>query len=434
MTYNEAIQYMGQIQKKGSILGLGPVKMLLDYLGNPQDKLCVIHVAGTNGKGSICTFLESMYVAEGKRVGRYISPTIHCYLERFQVNGTYMSEEHFAKLLTEVRQVLGKMEKEQQPLPTAFEIETAIAFMYFVEMQVDIVILETGMGGRLDATNVVTKPLCTVFASIGMDHMQFLGETIEQIAYEKAGIMKVGCPVVAYPNEPAVMGVLKENFETIHDCIIREDGLKDTEPSTQFVAIDKDDIAILSETLEGSCFTYKGEEYEIEMPGNYQIYNAVTAIETKLHLDGYLDENGLHNAKWEGRFEKISDEPLFIRDGAHNVDGVLALKESLQKHFTNHHIIFIIGVLGDKEYERMMRLLCPMAKQVFTITPPVERGLSGDVLCECVRNYCSEVEACADVERAIDKAMQLYAEYVAKDEQAVIVAWGSLSYIGQISI
>ncbi len=429
MTYNEAMQYMEQVQKKGSILGLGPVKMLLERLGNPQDKLQVIHVAGTNGKGSICTFLENLYIVEGKRVGRYISPTIHCYLERFQINGTYMEEDIFAELLEEVMKVLGEIEEEQQPLPTAFEIETAIAFLYFLREHVDVVILETGMGGRLDATNVVEKPLCTVFASIGMDHMQFLGDTIEKIAYEKAGIMKKGSLVVSYPNSTEVMGVLQENFKTVCNNNKRDYGLH----NNGFVEIHKDDISILSETLEGSRFLYKGEEYEIRMSGNYQIYNAVTAIETKLLLDGNLIKSGLVNATWEGRFEKISDEPLFIRDGAHNVDGVMALKESLQKHFTNHHIIFIIGVLGDKEYESMMQILCPMAEQAFTITPPVERGLSGDILCECVRRFCPQVETCVDIENAIEKAKQSYAEYRNRGQQAVIVAWGSLSYIGQIA-
>lgn len=453
MTYNEAMQYIEQVQKKGSVLGLGPVKMLLERLGNPQDKLSVIHVAGTNGKGSICTFLESMYVEEGKRVGRYISPTIHCYLERFQINGNYMEEDTFAKLLAEVIQVLEVMEKEQRPLPTAFEIETAIAFLYFLRENVDIVVLETGMGGRLDATNVVKQPLCTVFASVGMDHMQFLGDTIEKIAYEKAGIMKDGCPVVSYPNSPEVMSVLKENFKAVNnvkksvglhnvdgcDYKGRDESLHNTNAALQdqqidrkFIEVSKDDVVVLSETLDGSHFIYKGEEYEIGMSGRYQIYNAVTAIETKLLLDGSLEKSGLKKAVWEGRFEKISDEPLFIRDGAHNVDGVMALKESLQKHFTNHHIIFIIGVLGDKEYESMMELLCPLATQTFTITPPVERGLSGNILCECVGRYCPQVEACADIEQAINQAKQAYAEYVEKGEQAVIVAWGSLSYIGQI--
>ncbi len=456
MTYNEAKQYMEQIQKKGSILGLGPVKMLLERLGNPQDKLSVIHVAGTNGKGSICTFLESLYAAEGKRVGRYISPTIHCYLERFQINGKYMDENIFAKLLEEVIKVLDVMKEEEQPLPTAFEIETAIAFLYFLQAKVDIVILETGMGGRLDATNVVKHPLCTVFASIGMDHMQFLGDTIEKIAYEKAGIMKEGSHVVVYPSSSEVKDVLRENFVKIYYDNQVESGLHNTinadvtrHTSTSlhnvyceeedcknvsYVEIKKDDVFIQSETLEGSCFRYKGEEYEIGMSGNYQIYNAVTAIETKLLLDGSLMKEGLKKANWEGRFEKISDEPLFIRDGAHNVDGVMALKESLQKHFTNYNIIFIIGVLGDKEYKNMMELLCPMARRAFTITPPVERGLSGAVLCECVTEYCAETEFCRDVEQAVEKAKQAYTEYKVQGQQTVIVAWGSLSYIGQLKL
>lgn len=422
MTYDEAMQYMEQVQKKGSILGLGPVKMLLDRLDNPQDKLSVIHVAGTNGKGSICTFLESMYMAEGKRVGRYISPTIHCYLERFQINGSYMEEGIFAELLTVVMKVLEEMEAQHQPLPTAFEIETVIAFLYFLREKVDIVILETGMGGRLDATNVVKNPLCTVFASIGMDHMQFLGDTIEKITYEKAGIMKDGCPVVSYPNSLEVMRVLKENFKTVSSNGI------------DFIEVSKDDITILSETLEGSRFTYKGEEYEIGMSGSYQIYNAVTAIETKLLLDGTLVKSGLKCATWEGRFEKISDEPLFIRDGAHNIDGVMALKESIEKHFTNHHIIFIIGVLADKEYESMMQILCPQADYIFTITPPSERGLSAKALQQCILPYCTMVQSCDCVEDAMDCAKKVYRQYSEKEEPAVIVAWGSLSYIGHITI
>lgn len=435
MTYNEAMQYMEQVQKKGSILGLGPVQMLLNRLGNPQEQCSVIHVAGTNGKGSICTFLESLYTEEGKRVGRYISPTIHCYLERFQINGVYMEEDIFAELLEEVVKVLKDMEAEQQSLPTAFEIETAIAFLYFLREDVDLVILETGMGGRLDATNVVAKPLCTVFASVGMDHMQFLGDTIKEIAYEKAGIMKRECPVVCYPNKPEVMRVLKEQFAEVNCNNSEGDGSLHNvgkTVQTQFVTVDCSELVILSEDLEGSRFLYKGEEYEIGMSGHYQVYNAVTAIETKLLTDGMLVKAGLKKATWEGRFEKISDEPLFIRDGAHNVDGVMALRESLQKHFTNHNIIFIIGVLRDKEYESMMEILCPMAKRVFTITPPVERGLSGEILCKCAGQFCAKVEACRDVEQAIEKAKQSYAEYRNQESQAVIVAWGSLSYIGQI--
>lgn len=423
MTYKEAKAYIDQVQKRGSILGLAPVKMLLERLDNPQNQLKVIHVAGTNGKGSICTFLEHLYLAEGRRVGRYISPTLHCYLERFQINGKYMEEEEFAALLSDVITVIEDMKNNGEELPTAFEIETVIAFLYFVKHQVDIVVLETGMGGRDDATNVVDKPLCTVFASIGMDHIQFLGDTIEQIAYEKAGIMKDNCPAVSYPNSPEVMNVLETQFG-LHNI---NGGLQN-----EFHRVSKSDVQILEETLEESVFQYKGEEYRIRMAGEYQIYNAATAIETKLLLDGCLVKKGLLDAIWEGRFEKMAEHPLLIRDGAHNVDGVNALKESIQKHFTKEKLIFIIGVLKDKEYDKMMAVLCPLAAKVFTITPDNARGLPGKVLRESILPYCNDVTVCSSVDEALHKAKLESRQYERQGKYAAIIAWGSLSYIGQI--
>lgn len=436
MNYIEAKNYIDQVQKKGSILGLEPVKNLLKAFDNPQDKLNVIHVAGTNGKGSICTFLEAMYKAEGKKVGRYVSPTLHCYLERFQINGKYMEEDEFAKLLSKVKEAVSEMTEEGKESPTAFEIETVIAFLYFVEQKTDIVILETGMGGREDATNVVTKPLCTVFASIGMDHMQFLGDTIEKIAYEKAGIMKDGCMSVSYPNSAAVMKVLREEA-SLHNVELHEinTGLHNVEfveDRRGMQDVDGNGFQILSETLEETVFEYRGTEYVIHMLGEYQVYNAVTAIETKLLIDGTLIPDSLKNATWEGRFEKISDKPLFIKDGAHNIDGVRALKESIEKHFTNQKLIFIIGVLRDKEYEKMMALLCPLAADVFTITPNNERGLSGEILRETILPYCKETYACSSVNEATDRARQKWYDYEKNGEQAVMIAWGSLSYIGQL--
>ena len=416
MTYQAAKQYMEQIQKRGSIYGLQPVLNLLAQLDNPQNSLKVIHVAGTNGKGSICTFLEYLYRAEGKRVGRYISPTLYCYLERFQIDGECMGESTFAALLEEVIPVMEAMERCGQQLPTAFEIEIAIAFLFFLRENVDIVILETGMGGRNDATNVVDRPLGTVFASIGMDHMQQLGDTIEEIAYEKAGIIRQGCPVISYPNSMEIIEILR-----------RENG-----GDKDLHVVDKSDVRILSETLEQSTFVYKGEEYTISMAGEYQIYNAVTAIETKLLLDGYLDKSGLQNACWAGRFEKVCDNPVLIRDGAHNVDAVKALRESIQKHFTNERLIFIIGVLKDKEYDRMMAVLCPLADRVYTVTPEGERGLPAELLRESILPYCKQVAACRSVKEAVSAARQDCRRYEQSGTASAIIAWGSLSYIGQI--
>ena len=440
MTYQTAMEYMEEISKRGSILGLGPVKDLLNRLENPQNQCKVIHVAGTNGKGSICTFLEAMYREEGKRVGRYISPTIHCYLERFQINGIYMEEDCFARLVARIQQVVTQMQKEGVAIPTAFEIETAIAFLYFVEEQVDLVILETGMGGRQDATNVVEKPLCTVFASIGMDHMQFLGDTIEKIAYEKAGIMRKGTPVVSYPNSSEVLAILENEYSLHKVGCKRNDTSAErdekrcnlNEEQVEFYVADASQLQIVSQNLEESIFCYRGVTYRIKMLGEYQIYNAITAIETKLLLDGHLKPESLQKATWEGRFEKMSDKPIMIRDGAHNIDGVNALKVSLQKHFTNERIIFIIGVLRDKEYEKMMAVLGPLASKVFTVTPQVARGLSGEVLKECILPYCEDVIACESLDEAKSLAKEAVKEYEKQGEQAIIVASGSLSYIGQM--
>lgn len=489
MTYKEAISYMDQIGKKGSILGLKPITELLSRLGNPQEKLKIIHVAGTNGKGSICTFLEMMYREEGKRVARYISPTIHDYLERFQINGELMKEDVFARLLTKVDEAVCGMRDDGEGLPTAFEIETAIAFLYFAEEKVDLVILEVGMGGREDATNVIKHPLCTVFANIGMDHMQFLGDTIEKIAYEKAGIIKQGCPLVSYPSDDRALDVLRKEYENVNsmesvdsvesadfiesvismesaDSVKNADfieGVNSVEmnrektslnESKRFTLADISKLQILSESLGGSTFIYKGEEYSISLAGTYQIYNAITAIETKLMLDGHLVKEALSKVRWEGRFQKICDEPLFIKDGAHNVQGVTALRESLQKHFTNDQFIFIIGVLKDKEYEKMMELMCPMAKVCYLIKPQNARGLDTDVLAKVVSRYCTDVTECASVDEAVKMATNKWyeiiglscgnnmdtesldyhktEEYGYGDGDVVIVAWGSLSYIGDI--
>lgn len=419
MTYQDVENYMERAREKGSVLGLEPIRVLLDYLGNPQEDLNIIHVAGTNGKGSICTFLEAMYRFEGKKVGRYISPTVKDYLEQFQINGIWMTHDQFASYLTQVAEAVKVLQSENKTLPTAFEIETAVAFLYFKEKNTDIVILETGLGGRLDATNIISHPICTVFAEIGMDHMQFLGDSISKITKEKAGIIKDNCPCVSYPNKEEVIEVLE-----------KEAGLHNVEVNV----VSKSDISILSESLEESVFLYKGIPYHISMLGEYQIYNAATAIETKLLLDGYVEPKSIEKTSWIGRFECISKQPLFIRDGAHNIDGVKALKKSIGLHFSDYDIIFIIGVLRDKEYDKMMECLCPMARTIFTVTPPNERALPGEILRESVSPYCERVAACQSVAQAVTEARISYEKLGAAGRNAVIIAWGSLSYIGQIHV
>ncbi len=417
MDYKAALKEINRVQKRGSVFGLETIRELLKRLGNPQDQLKVIHVAGTNGKGSICAFLEAIYRAEGLRVGRYVSPTLFTYLERFQVNGSYMQEEEFAGIFTQVEEAARQMEQEGLAQPTAFELETAVAFLYFVRKQVDLVLLETGMGGRLDATNVVARPLCTVFASIGRDHMQVLGNTLADIAREKAGIMREGCPVVTFPERQEVMDVLAEEAAAHH---------------APFCVVEEEQLSVLSQSLGETRFCYKGSRYVIHLAGAHQVRNAAVAIQTKLLLSGSVRTESLADAVWPGRFEVLSRDPLLIRDGAHNPDGAKALRDTLQAQASDRHLVFVTGVFRDKEYGRMMELLCPMADRIYTVTPPGERGLAAETLAQCIRQFNPCVCACDGVEQALVFAVRDARRLEQEGKKTAVVAWGSLSWIGRI--
>ena len=263
MTFEEAQNYIQEKNRLGSVLGLDNIKELLSRLDNPQDKCSVIHIAGTNGKGSILACLNSILNVAGYKVGRYTSPTIFCYLERFQIDEEYMEEAVFASYLTRVADIVEDMALEGYQV-TAFEIETAIAFLYFYEQKVDIILLETGMGGRLDATNVVKCPLCTILSSISYDHMAILGDTIEAIAHEKCGILRDHVPCVVYPVNDLAMSVIKE------EC--RAHNISPIVPDLSQVVVKK-------HGLKYEDFDYKNVNYKLALLGQHQIYNAVTAIE-----------------------------------------------------------------------------------------------------------------------------------------------------------
>lgn len=440
MTYEEAQNYIQKKNELGSVLGLDNIKELLRRLGNPQNKCKVVHIAGTNGKGSILACLDSVFQDAGYKVGRYISPTIFCYLERFQINSKYMEKEVFLSYLSRIASIADGMEEEGYSSVTAFEIETAVAFLYFLEEKADVVLLETGMGGRLDATNVVDKPICTIIASISLDHMNILGDTIDAIAYEKCGILRDNVPCVVYPKNEAAMGVIQEQCS-----------LHNVNP----IVPDLTQLSIQNEDLCYEKFGYKNVNYELSLLGEHQIYNAVTAIEVvnivadlkenagwmsdresvkkneikqkKFDLKKVNIQNGLHNVKWEGRFEIIHKQPYVIRDGAHNVDAALQLKKQLIKHFTNRRIIYIIGVLGDKEHQKMLSILGPLANKAYVITVPENaRALQAELLAEEVKEYIEDVVVAESPEQALKKARR---ESCRED---VIVAFGSLYYIGRI--
>ncbi|MBQ9609237.1 MAG: bifunctional folylpolyglutamate synthase/dihydrofolate synthase [Lachnospiraceae bacterium] len=410
MDINAAMEYIDRKNKLGIVPGLDNVRELLRRLDNPQDKCKALHISGTNGKGSIFAFVESALIEAGFTVGRYISPTIFEYLERFQINKKNMDEDTFCRLLEQVADVIEKMEKDGYPSPTAFEIETAIAFLYFAEKKCDYTLIECGMGGTLDATNVIKNKLISVIAQISIDHTAFLGDTIEQIAVHKAGIIKEDSVCVSAPQMEEAVRVLK----TV--C---------AEKNSEFVMVDETDFHIEKDETDGIFFSYKGEEYDIGLIGAHQIINASTAIEVLkiLNIDYEFIKEGLHKTEWKGRLTKVNDRPLMYVDGAHNEAAWIYLKNNINKYFTNKKIIYIIGVLKDKEYEKMIDILCDNMSYAITITPDTPRALDNYKLAELISNKGIKAETADTYEDAVRMAFD------AAGDEDVIMVCGSLSFI-----
>lgn len=407
--------YVQELSKKGSVLGLEPMQCLLDALGHPEENLKIIHFAGTNGKGSTMAFLSSILTEAGKTVGRYLSPTIMCYEERFQINGDYISADKLEKYYGVIRNTIESLRENGKPEPTLFEVETAIAFMYFAEEAVDYVLLEVGMGGRLDATNVIRQPLLSVIVSVSYDHMQFLGNTLEEIAWQKAGIIKECCPVIVASNPKVVQNVMKKAAE---------------EKKSECTLLDFDMTDILSSDYQSTSFSWKGQNFLIHLPGDHQVANALTALTVAEKLEGItLDHmiRGLEKTRWPGRLEVMAGQPILIRDGAHNADGALKLANYLQKHFTNRKIIYIMGVLRDKEYNKMLSYLLPLGESLYVFRPNNFRGLSAQALAEAALSQKElSVTICEDVNDALSKARQ---EASLHD---VMVLCGSLSFMEEM--
>lgn len=428
------ISLIEELKKRGSVPGLDAIEGLLEELGHPEDNLKVVHIAGTNGKGSIFAYLSSILIAAGFKVGRYISPTISCYEERFQINGEYITKDELARLYNIVEEAMKREEEKTGLKPTLFEVETAISFLYFKEEKVDYALIEVGMGGRMDATNVIRHPELTVISSISYDHQAFLGDTLEEIAWQKAGIIKESCPVVLSENSDEVCKVIEQEA---------------TKKKVKCIEIKPTDYEVLSETPYGSMFLWKEQRYETKLPGRHQVSNAVTALAASEYLfrKDYeknnarkaiaeeLDEMNVKSAQqggiirtcWPGRLEVLKKEPLFYRDGAHNPDGAKKLAAFLQKYFTNKKIIYIMGVLKDKEYKKMLRYLMPMAKEVYVFKPKNERGLSAQILADTIKEVADvSVTIESDVNAAVFRALD-----TAKPDD-VLVACGSLSFMEEM--
>lgn len=426
MTYDQAYEYIEECARYGSVPGLESIKELCGRLCDPQDELRFIHIAGTNGKGSISAYISSVLKKAGMRVGRYISPTICTYLERFDIGGRSMSKADFSRYIEKVKPICETMEEEGFPHPTAFEIETAIAFLYFRDKKCNIVVLECGMGGRLDATNIVRNTVLSVFAHIDMDHMQYLGDTLVKIAKEKAGIIKPGAAVITGPQEECVYEAIKKRAEEVKASVY---------------TVSPSNIAC---SLKGVSFVTDGDKpvrkWKTPLIGIFQAYNAavaVAALRTLRIMDKGLERklsdetiaSGLAETVWPGRMQIVSRKPLTIIDGAHNPDAAKRLKESLDILVPDRPKILIMGMLKDKETDAVAGIMCRDARAIFCVTPPNNpRAMRSVNLAAEVREYNNNVTSVDSVEEAVEMATL----FASQDDRSVIIAFGSLSYMGRM--
>ncbi len=430
MNYTEAIEYIESIGKYGIVPGLDSIKELCRRLGNPQDSLQFVHIAGTNGKGSALAYVSTILRCAGYRVGRYISPVIFEYKEKIQVGKRNITKDALCEGVERIKGICEEMVRDGFHHPTPFEVETALAFWYFKREACDIVVLETGMGGLLDATNLITTTQVAVLASISMDHMQYLGETLGKIAEQKSGIIKPGCRVVSMRQKPEAMQAVEAACKE-KGCILT---VSERCPANN-ASSGTCKIKNVRYGIEKQCFDYDGlKKLEITMAGRFQIDNAVLAIEViraLCELGFVIPEKklrrGLKETVWTGRFSLLAKKPFFVVDGAHNEDAAEKLAESIEFYFTNKRIIYIMGILKDKEYEKVIRLTAQYADQIITVTPPENpRALPAYELAQEVAKVHPHVTAADSLEEAVEIS------YLLAGRDDVILAFGSLSYLGKL--
>ncbi len=416
MTYEEALKYIHSVNWVGSKLGLERTRELLSRLGNPHQELKFIHIAGTNGKGSTAAMLSSILEHAGYRVGLYTSPFINRFNERIQVNGKQIPDETLAELTEVIRPYADAMEDS----PTEFELITALAMEYFLREQCDIVVLEVGMGGELDSTNVIGRPEAAVITAMGLDHVKELGPTMADIARAKAGIIKPGGSVVSYGGNPEADAVFEQVCGEKGAVLYRPDFSK---------------IVPGGFDLDGQSFTCESCPAELRIPlaGRYQLNNAAVVLETVkvLRLQGWKisDEAvhaGLRATRWPARFEVLRRDPVFIVDGGHNPHGIRATAESLQRLFPGRKITFVTGVMADKDVESILGLIVPLASEFFTVRPNNPRAMQAEELARRIQALGAAATACASVADGVAKAVR------AAGKDGVACALGSLYMSGEV--
>lgn len=416
MTYEEALAYIHSVQWLGSRPGLSRTEELLRRLGNPEKQLKFVHVAGTNGKGSTCACIASVLTQAGYRVGFNLSPYILRFNERIQISGVEISDEELAALVEEIRPHAEAMDDH----PTEFELITALALLYFCRKRCDIVVLEVGLGGELDSTNVIPCPEVAVIAAMGYDHTQVLGDTMEQIASAKAGIIKEGGTVVSYGGNAEADEVFRRRCAEKHARLIPVDHSRVTALS-----------ADLSENVF-SCAPYG--ELHLPLIGRYQLKNACTAItalealrEKGWHITDEHIRRGLAAVRWPGRFEVLRREPLFLLDGAHNPHGMAATAESLRLYLPQGGIHFLVGVMADKDVEPMLTLLAPLAADFTAVQPDNARAMEAEELRQRLARFGVEATAAESVAAGVEQVLRR-----AEQDGGAACALGSLYFSGDV--
>ncbi len=419
----DAVSKIHEFERFGSILGLERMTSLMKELGDPQDGLKYIHVAGTNGKGSVCKYIYEVLEAQGYKVGLYTSPYLTVFNERIEFDHSYISDEDLAKYTDMVLDKVKILTDRGEDSPTEFEVITAVAFLYFKEKNADFVVLEVGLGGIGDSTNIIKDPLCSVITSISFDHTDRLGNTLAEIAYNKAGIIKDNCPVVTSSRAEEALQVFRKKAEDTGSEYFET---KDTE------------VRIIEETLEGTKFdatpgnTYYG--LEISMKGEHQVENAVCALKAIEVLQDHHDIEigpdaiyaGLKKAIQIGRFEIMRREPLVIIDGAHNPDGARTLKETCHKLINGKRILMLTGMLKDKDREGILKQFLAVTSDFVVTEPDNPRKLSSDELKAEIEGLGGKAMAFADPDTALEEALK-----VLKDYDCLVCA-GSLYLIGHL--
>ena len=414
MEFKEAVAYLDATRRFGAEHTLRRIRELLSRLGDPQNELKFVHIAGTNGKGSCAAMLASVLRAAGYRTGLYTSPYLYRFTERMQINGEEIPSDALVRCVEAVREKAEKMDER----PTQFELITAAAMLWYQQEKCDIVVLETGLGGRFDATNAIEAPECSVIMNIGLDHTAILGSTLEQIAAEKAGIIKPGAPCVAYAQGESVLDVIRTR------C---------SELSSPLSVPDFSSIESEFDSLEGQVFSYRGKQYALSLLGAHQRRNAAVVIETVGRLREKLWrieqdalEHGLHAAAWPGRFELCSEEPPFIVDGGHNPQCAEVVCESLLHYFPDSRRVLLLGVLRDKDAASMAAILDRAADEYVCTAPESERALSPEELAAVLRPFGKNVTVCESVSDAVFTAK----ERAGRD--GMVCATGSIYLAGSV--